>query len=129
MAIRKGKDFPQQSIQIDPAVAVHLHNPRQNAVDAKRQKELGLTAAQRRKRQKDTQRVRDWYDLPVEVKKRIQEISDQYCIPKSQLAAHFLTRAIELYDNGAIDLNAHLKPSIVPRFKFFLDLPEKKNGR
>jgi len=128
MAIKKGKDFPQQSINIDPAVAVHLQNPHQITVDSKRQKELGMTAAQRRKRKKDSQRVRDWYDLPVEVKERIQEISGSFCIPKSQLAAHFLSVAIELYDNGEIDLNAHLKPSIVPRFQFFLDLPEKKNG-
>ena len=127
MAIRKGKDIPEQEIILDPAVAIHLQNATQATADTKRLKELGLTAAQRRKREKDAARNKVTYDLPEHITDRIEEIAGQFGdkgVPQNQVVAFFLDFALRHYDEDSIDLNAYLKPSIVPRFSFFLTLPE-----
>ncbi len=126
MAIRKGKDIPEQEISLDPAVAIHLQNTAQTLVDSKRHKEQNLTAAQRRKRAKDASRNKVTYDLPQHITDRLEDIAGQFGdrgIPQNQLVAFFLDFALHHYDENGIELNPHLKPSIVPRFSFFLALP------
>ncbi len=123
MAIKKGKDYPEQEISIDPAVAVHLQNEAQTAVDRKRQKEAGLTAYQRRKRKFDRNRVKDTYDLTDWVKARVIEIAANEDVPKSHLADFLLAFAIHHYDTGKIDVSSYKDISRHPAFRYSLPLP------
>ena len=70
MAIKKDKEFPEQNVRLDPAVAIHLQNSAQAIADARRIKETSLTAAQRRKRAKDAARNKVTYDLPEQITDR-----------------------------------------------------------
>jgi len=123
MAIKKGKDYPEQEISIDPAVAVHLQNETQTAADRKRQKEAGLTAYQRRKRKFDQNRVKDTYDLTDWVKERVREIAANENVPKSHLADFLLASAIQQYDAGKIDISSYKDISRHPSFRYSLPLP------
>ncbi len=133
MAIKKDKEFPEQNVSLDPAVAIHLQNSAQAIADARRIKETSLTAAQRRKRAKDAARNKVTYDLPVQITDRIEAIAAQFGdkgVPQNQVVAFFLDFALRHYEENRIELDPYLKPSIVPRFSFFLDLPAKpKNSR
>jgi hypothetical protein len=127
MAIKKDKNNSMQDISLDPAIAIHLQNAAQLAADEKRQKETNLTAAQRRKRKKDASRNKVTYDLPEHITDRINAIASQFGekgVPQNQVVAFLLNFALHHYDDQDIDLNPYLKPSIVPRFSFFLELPE-----
>lgn len=123
MAIRKGKDYPEQEITIDPAVAVHLQNSVQTTADARRQKEAGLTAYQRRKRKFDQNRVKDTYDLTEWVKVRVREIAASEDVPKSHLADFLLAVAIQQYAAGNIDISSFKDISRHPGFRYSLPLP------
>lgn len=128
MAIKKGKSNQMQEIGLDPAVAIHLQNSAQVAADAIREKETHLTAAQRKKRKKDAERNKVTYDLPKDITNQINTIAAKYGergIPANQVVAFLLNYALKQYDKKTIDFDSHLKPSIVPRFSFFLDIPEK----
>jgi len=128
MAIKKDKEFPEQNVRLDPAVAIHLQNSAQAIADARRIKETSLTAAQRRKRAKDAARNKVTYDLPEQITDRIEAIAAQFGdkgVPQNQVVAFFLDFALRHYEENSIELDPYLKPSIVPRFSFFLDLPAK----
>ncbi len=125
MAVKK--DAPLQDIEIDAAVQAYLARETQAEVNARRKKEMKLTRAQRRKREKDAARTKATYDLPETIKERIEVIATEFGIPKSQLAAFFLDHAIREYDIGRIDLRPYLRPSRVPRFESFLILPGDAN--
>jgi len=123
MAIRKGKDHPEQEVSIDPAVAVHLQNAAQISIDHRRQKETSLSAYQRRKRNFDRNRVKDTYDLTDWVKTRIMEIAAEEDVPKSHLADFLLAFAIQQYDTGKCDIRSHKDISRHPAFRYSLLLP------
>jgi hypothetical protein len=120
---KKKKDAPLQEIGIDAAVQAYLGRSAQAEVDARREREMSLSKSKREKRKKDKARNRVWYDLPGEIIDRIAEIAAEHQIPKSQLAAFLLDRAIREYDAGEIDLTPYLRPSRIPRFSSFLILP------
>ncbi len=123
MAIKKGRDYPEQKIHIDPAVDIHLQNNTQTAADAIRQKEAGMTAYQRRKRKFDQNRVKDTYDLTDWVKVRVMEIAAEEDVPKSHLADFLLAFAIRQYDAGKFDIRPHKGISRHPAFRYSLLVP------
>ncbi len=123
MAVKKRKDRPEQGLNIDPAVQAYLSGGAQAEVNARRVAAMDLSQAQRRKRARDKARNRCYYDLPMDIGDRIAEIADEYGIPKSQLVAFLLDIAIRALDAG-MDLRPYLRPSRVPRFEWFLALPE-----
>lgn len=125
MAVKKSKkDAPLQEIKLDPAVAAYMSNGHQAEINTQREKEMGMTAAQRRRREKEKKRVRAIYDLPSAIKERVIEIAAEEGVPPSQLAAFLLHHALRAYDASEIDLSSHKRLSRVPRYEWFLDLPE-----
>ena len=67
------------------------------------------------------------YDLPEHITDQINKIAAQFGdkgVPQNQVVAFLLDFALSQYEAENINLNPHLKPSIVPRFSFFLALPD-----
>jgi hypothetical protein len=126
MAVKKDKkNAPLQEINLDPAVQAYMGQGEQAALNAQREKEQNLTAAQRRKRKQDQQRVRAYYDLPLAIKNRVIEIAEGEGVPTSQLAAFLLQHALQTYQAGEIDIAPYKRNSRVPRFEWMLALPEQ----
>ena len=124
MAVKKKKNAPLQEIELDAAVQAYLETGTQAEINARREKEVGLSKSKRKKRERDKKRSRVWYDLPGEIIQRVEEIAAEYDIPKSQLAAFLLDRALREYDNGDFNLSKYLRPSRHPRFASILVLPD-----
>ena len=120
-----GKQKPKKlSLKLDPAVEAYLTaDPTQVDTPQWDAPEITLTPYQRRKRERDANRVRDWYDLPSSIKKNMETIAKIERVPKSQLAAFFLFDAIQRYETGEITLAPFKTASNIPRFQFFLRLP------
>ena len=124
MAVKKeAKNAPQQEIKLDPAVAAYMSNGHQAAADAQREKEVNLTAAQRRKRKFDRARTKATYDLPLEIKEKLRNIADTESVPVSHLVALFLHEAVRRYDAGEYDVTEYKEHSRHPAFEFALALP------
>ena len=126
MAVKKDKrEAPLQEIKLDPAVQAYMSQGEQAEMDAQREKEVSLTAAQRRKRKKDAKRTRAIYDLPPLITNQIDAIAEDEGIPKSQLVAFLLHHALQDFAAGEIDLSPYKRFSRVPRFEWMLDLPDQ----
>jgi len=126
MAVKKNP--PLQAIEIDPAVQAYLGAGQQTRLNERREKEMSLSKAQRAKRARDKARSKATYDLPAAIKEQVEQIAGEYRIPKSQLVAFLLDHALRAYARGEIDLQPHLRPSRVPRFEMFLQLPDTSNA-
>ena len=126
MAVKK--NAPLQDLGMDPAVQAYLGNGQQVRLNEQREREKSLSKSQRRKRKRDKARIKATYDLPAGIKEQVENIAAEYRIPKSQLVAFLLDRALREYAQGKIDLQPHLRPSRVPRFEMFLKLPEESKA-
>lgn len=118
------KNMPQE-LQIDAAVQAYVGGGEEDEMARQRQKEARLTAAQRRKRAKDTARNKATYDLPEVLTQQIEALAAEHKVPKSQLVALFLEKGLALVLRGELNLELYKVPSRVPRFEFFLSTSPK----
>lgn len=64
------------------------------------------------------------YDLPPEVRQRMQMLAAEQRIPASQLVCLALLRFLKAYDAGEIRLGAMKQPSRSPRYDWNLVYPD-----
>jgi len=64
------------------------------------------------------------YDLPPELRKSFQSLSEELRIPASQLVTLAMARFLKEYAEDGIDLGKYKKPSHSPRYDWILELPD-----
>ncbi len=69
------------------------------------------------------------YDLPPELRERLNQLSSELRIPASQLAALAIMRFVSDWETGSIDLPQYKRPSLSPRYDWNLELPKKWKRR
>ena len=69
------------------------------------------------------------YDLPPELRERLNQLSGELRIPASQLAALAIFRFLGDWETEQIDLSLYKRPSLSPRYDWNLELPKKWKRR
>lgn len=69
------------------------------------------------------------YDLPPELRERLNQLSSELRIPASQLAALAILRFLSDWETESIDLPQYKRPSLSPRYDWNLELPKKWKRR
>ena len=69
------------------------------------------------------------YDLPPELRERLNQLSSELRIPASQLAALAIVRFLSDWETENIDLPQYKRPSLSPRYDWNLELPKKWKRR
>jgi hypothetical protein len=69
------------------------------------------------------------YDLPPELRERLNQLSSELRIPASQLAALAIVRFLSDLETENIDLPQYKRPSLSPRYDWNLELPKKWKRR
>ena len=64
------------------------------------------------------------YDLSPDLRESLRILSEELCIPASQLAALALIRFLQEFKSCALDLSSYKKTSRSPRYDWSLELPE-----
>lgn len=109
---------------LDPAVADLLSGMEQ------RQSEAALPRKEREKRARERAKMqarrekRATYDLPPELRQRINDLADHERVPASQLVTLALARFLTDLQAGEIDLGEYKQPSRSPRYDWNLIFPE-----
>jgi|GEM_PF-2393002 len=69
------------------------------------------------------------YDLPPDLRERLNQLSSELRIPASQLAALAILRFLSDWETDNIDLPQYKRPSLSPRYDWNLELPKKWKRR
>jgi len=118
------KKFERRT-SLDPAVADLLSGMEQRQAESqlprKERERLGRERAkiQARREQRAT------YDLPPTLREEIRIMSEDLRIPASQLVTLALSRFLNDYNSGAIDLGKYKQPSRSPRYDWNLIFPDE----
>lgn len=110
---------------LDPAVADLLSGMQQRQVESqlprKERERLGRERAkiQSRRDQRAT------YDLPPTLREEMMSLSEALRIPASQLVTLALSRFLNDYHSGNIDLGKFKQPSRSPRYDWNLVFPDE----
>ena len=130
MAIKRDKS-KRQSVPIDPALETHIgssseegqgSDPIYGDIARRRARMRNMTPYQRRKAQRDAERVKATYDLPESIKKQVDQVAKQHGVPKSHVVALGLVRLMKDIETGEIDLELYKVTSKNVRFEWFLTL-------
>lgn len=104
---------------------VPLENITDSVVAQRRQAKMKRERARMQARQ--ARRVT--YDLPPELRERLNQLSSELRIPASQLAALAILRFLSDWETESIDLPQYKRPSLSPRYDWNLELPKKWKRR
>jgi hypothetical protein len=120
MAMKKN-DFGMIDLRgIDPAVAEVVGDGR------RRRKLRGMGKGQRRKVEKDAQRSRAMFDIPLELLDALDKIAQDLRTPRSQVANMLILLAMKGMEDGTLPLPESWEKRVSEsmRFEFTLALPE-----
>ena len=121
------RDAPVQRLAVDEAVATALgdDDPVYGRLASKRQRARNMTPGQRKRAQRDAQRVKYTYDLPEEIGQAVERYARESGIPQSQMAAVLLLHGLLAQARKQIDLRQFGKrPSRSPRYDWVVEIPE-----
>jgi hypothetical protein len=105
---------------LDPAVAELLSGMEQ------RQAESQLPQRERKKKARERAKIqarreqRVTYDLPPELRQRIQKMAELERLPASQIVTLALKRFLQDHAEGKVDLSIYKQPSRSPRYDWNL---------
>lgn len=131
MAVKKNP-LNRQPLAIDPALQAYMsqepeaapgsEDPVYGRLARKRARLHSMSPGQRRKAERDEQRVKVTFDWPPELKDKVQQVAQWSGVPVSQLAALLVKVGLKAIDEGRIKVDDYRRPSRVPRFEWFIDL-------
>ena len=110
---------------LDPAVAELLAGMEQRQVESQ------LPPRERKKKARERAKIqarreqRVTYDLPPDLRQRIQKMAEQERLPASQIVTLALKRFLQDQSEGKIDLSIYKQPSRSPRYDWNLVFEEE----
>lgn len=113
MAVDKGK---RRAIVDDPAVGAALSPS--DGLYGKIARARGMTAAQRKKAERDRKRSKVTYDLPEELISEVTRLAKELDCPAAHVAAALILEGMK----AEPDLKRLRVPANSPRFVWYLDL-------
>lgn len=114
----------KESTDLDPAVANLLLGMEQHQLEAQMPRKARERLVKERLKIQARRDQRATYDLPPTIRESIMSLSEELRIPASQLATLALSRFLQAYENGEIDLGIYKQPSRSPRYDWNLVFPD-----
>lgn len=114
----------KESTDLDPAVANLLLGMEQHQLEAQMPRKERERLVKERLKIQARRDQRATYDLPPTIRESIMSLSEELRIPASQLATLALSRFLQAYENGEIDLGIYKQSSRSPRYDWNLVFPD-----
>lgn len=110
---------------LDPAVADLLRGMQQKQTESQLPRREREKLSRERAKIQSRRDQRATYDLPPSIREGIRLLAEDLRLPASQLATLALSRFIQEYQNGSIELGQYKQPSRSPRYDWNLVFPEE----
>lgn len=123
MAIDKNKSLPLRDLPMDAAVEAAMTSDPDDPIYGnleRRRKARNLTDYQRRKMERDANRVKVTIEMSLSLKQRFEGTYKDAEVPPSDLVGLLLYLGIEAIESGQINLDAYRYNSNLPRYRYRL---------
>lgn len=124
MSVNKNRPFPVDYTDLDPAVTTAMGDPVFDRIKRARNR----TPTQRRKAEKDSQRNRVMFDLPVDLDAVIGMLAEAEKTSQSQMASYVLILGLEQLASTGCNFGWVKQPTRSMRFEYSINLPPIPNS-